>query len=101
FLQSVLYLYHLWVFFITSVLFFVISFNRKKLTVFIYFICVISLLSCSIIILQNFDLIPYLWSNVYKSAYVGFFSGTLGPNKIVTGMFSLMVAIFAIGLLSN
>jgi hypothetical protein len=101
FLQSVLYLFHLWVFFVTSVSFFVISFNRKKLKIFVNSILIISSISSLIIILQNFDFIPFLWSSVYKSAYQGFLSGTLGPNKIVTGMFSLMMTIFAIGLLTN
>jgi hypothetical protein len=101
FLQSVLYLYHLWVFFITSIIFFVISFNRNKLIIFVYFILIASVASCTIIILQNFDIIPFLWSSAYKIAYQGFLSGTLGPNKIVTGMFSVIVSIFAIGLFSS
>lgn len=101
FLQSVLYLYHLWTFFITSILFFVISYNKNKLKTFINLILLFSILSSLIIILQNFNLIPFLWSSAYKISYQGFFSGTLGPNKIVSGMYSLIVAVFAIGLLSN
>lgn len=101
FLQSVLYLYHLWVFFITSVLFFVIGFNRNKLKIFVYSILLFSIFSSFIIILQNFEWIPFLWSDAYKISYQGFLSGTLGPNKIVSGMFALIVAVFAIGLLNN
>jgi hypothetical protein len=49
------------------------------------------------VILQNFDIIPFLWGDVYKSAYLGFLSGTLGPNKIVLGMTSLLVFALSIG----
>lgn len=101
FLQSVLYLYHLWVFFITSIIFFVISFNRNKLKIFIHTILILSLISCIIIILQNFEIVPFLWSSAYRIAYQGFLSGTLGPNKIVTGMFSVIISIFGIGLFSS
>jgi hypothetical protein len=101
FLQSVLYLYHLWVFFITSIIFFVICYNRSKLKILVYTILLLSVISCTIIILQNFEFLPFFWSNAYKIAYQGFLSGTLGPNKIVTGMFSVIISIFSIGLFSS
>lgn len=101
FYQSVLYLYHLWVFFVTSLMFFIISFNRAKLKFFVYFILILSIISCVVIILQNFNFIPFLWNDTYKLGYAGFLSGTLGPNKIISGMYSLMVSTLAIGLLSN
>jgi hypothetical protein len=101
FFQSVLYLYHLWVFFITSILFYVISFNKNRLKLFVYLLLIFSTLSCLVIVLQNFSIIPFLWSDIYYKGYAGFLSGTLGPNKIVTGMFSLIMSIFAIGLVFN
>jgi O-antigen ligase len=54
-----------------------------------------------VIVLQNFSIIPFLWSDIYYKGYAGFLSGTLGPNKIVSGMFSLIMSIFAIGLVFN
>lgn len=101
FYQSVLYLYHLWIFFSTSIMLYVISFNTLKLKLFVYLVLVLSLLSCLIIALQNFDIVPFLWSDTYFKGYRGFMSGTLGPNKIVTGMFSLISLVFAVGILFN
>ena len=101
FFQSVLYLFHLWVFFVTSLIFYIISFNRNKLRLFVQFILVLSVVSSVIIIMQNLGFIPFLWNATYKAGYAGFLSGTLGPNKIITGMYSLMIAAFAIGLINN
>lgn len=101
FFQSVLYLFHLWVFFVTSLFFFIISFNRNKLRLFVLFIFILSSISSAIIILQNFNIIPFLWNATYKAGYAGFLSGTLGPNKIITGMYSLIITAFAIGMLNN
>lgn len=101
FFQSLLYLYHLWIFFICSIIFYVISFNRNYLRYSVYFILTLSVINCVIIILQNYDIVPFLWNDVYKKAYESFYSGTLGPNKIVTGMYSLIVTIFSIGLFLN
>jgi hypothetical protein len=101
FLQSVLYLYHLWVFFVTAVLFYVMSFNRKNLIHFVYLLLFCSLCSGVIIILQNLGFIPFLWNRSYEVSYAGFLSGTLGPNKIVSGMYSMIMAIFSVGLLFN
>lgn len=101
FFQSLLYLYHLWIFFICSIIFYVISFNRSYLRYSVYFILILSLINCIIIILQNYYVIPFLWNDIYKKGYDSFFSGTLGPNKIVSGIYSLMIIIFSIGLLLN
>ncbi|GEM_PF-756639 len=101
FMQSVLYLYHFWIFYITSVMLYVICFNKTKLKLFIYFTLFCSIFSCLIIVLQNFGLIPFLWSDNYFRGYSGFLSGTLGPNKIVTGMFSLIMFVFSVGLFFN
>jgi hypothetical protein len=50
-----------------------------------------------IVILQNFKIVPFLWSNLYLEAYDGFNSGTLGPNKIVLGMTAFIVFVLSIG----
>ena len=101
FLQSVLYLFHFWVFFATSVMAYVISYKKSKLKVFIYTILISSIISSLIIALQNFGIIPFLWNDNYYKSYHGFLSGTLGPNKIVTGMVSLMCIVFAVGIYFN
>lgn len=101
FLQSVLYLYHLWVFFATAIIFYVMAFNRRNLIYFINILLILSILSGVIIILQNMDFIPFLWNKGYYISYAGFLSGTLGPNKIVSGMFSMIMIIFSVGLLFN
>lgn len=101
FFQSILYLYHLWIFFITSIIFYVLSFNRVNLKYVIYSILIFSFSNCILIILQNYDIVPFLWNDIYKKAYDSFYSGTLGPNKVVTGMYSLIITIFSIGLFLN
>lgn len=101
FLQSVLYLFHFWTFFATSIMAYVISFNKTKLKIFIYSIFIFSILCSLIIAFQNFGIIPFLWNDNYFKSYHGFLSGTLGPNKIVSGMVSLMSVIFAIGIFFN
>jgi len=101
FLQSILYLFHFWTFFATSMMAYVISFNKTKLKIFIYTVLISSILCSLIIAFQNFGIIPFLWNDNYFKSYRGFLSGTLGPNKIVTGMFSLMSVIFAIGIFFN
>lgn len=98
FLQCVLYVYHFWIFYLSAVLLFVMSYNLTFLKKIIQFYLIVSSVLCFIVILQNIDLIPYLWSDVYKSAYEGFLSGTLGPNKIVLGMVTLMSSVLCIGL---
>jgi hypothetical protein len=45
FIQSVLYLYHLWVFFITSIIFYVLSFNRGKLKKIVILILLLSVIN--------------------------------------------------------
>src|SRR5690606_4131809 len=49
FMQSVLYLYHFWIFYITSVMLYVICFNKTKLKLFIYFTLFCSIFCCLII----------------------------------------------------
>ena len=88
FLQVILYWYHLWTFFLTALFVYLLCINPQKRKVFIYIILISSVISCVIVMLQNFKIMPFLWSDAYLKAY-SFYSGTLGPNKIVLGMTSL------------
>lgn len=99
FLQIILYMYHFWVFYITSVFFYIFCIKKIIVKNGIYLIMTLSIVSCVIIILQNIGMLDFLWSQAYKKAYEGFLSGTLGPNKIVTGMTSLFVLSLCLGLL--
>lgn len=101
FIQSFLYLYHFWVFFLTSVFVSIFIHELKNLKLIVLFIIIVSLIAFLIVILQNFDVIPYLWDQVYYESYLGFLSGTFGPNKIVVGMSSLIIFIFCVGLLNE
>ena len=99
FVQSVLYLYHMWFFYLSSIFlyFYVSTYNSyKKITRLIVILIIIESL---IVILQNMGIIPFLFNNEYFISYRGFLSGTLGPNKIVIGMTMLISFIFVIGLL--
>lgn len=98
FVQTLLYLYHFYVFFLTAVFLYLIGVKKSNLLFYIKYILIFSIASSLIVILQNFKIIPFLWSSVYKDTYDGFLSGTLGPNKIVLGMTSLMVFALSIGL---
>lgn len=100
-IQSILYLFHFWSFFITAIFLFILIqdliFLKNIVTVTLLLAC----LTFFIVILQNFDILPFLWNDTYKLAYVNFLSGTLGPNKIVLGMTCLFLFIFALGLLNE
>jgi O-Antigen ligase len=88
FLQVILYWYHFWTFFLASLFVYLFSIYYKKRNVFIHIIFISSISSSIIVVLQNFEIVPFLWSDAYLKAY-SFYSGTLGPNKIVLGMTSL------------
>uniref|UniRef100_UPI00404ACEC8 O-antigen ligase family protein n=1 Tax=Flavobacterium sp. TaxID=239 RepID=UPI00404ACEC8 len=99
FLQVVLYMYHFWVFYLAAVFFYIFCLDKATMKKGIYFILFLSIASCIIIVLQNIGILDFLWSEAYKKAYEGFLSGTLGPNKIVTGMTSLFVLSLCLGIL--
>ena len=99
FVQTILYLYHFYVFFITSLLLYIVCFKKSNLMFFLNAILVFSILCCLIVILQNFSIIPFLWNQTYFNSYFGFLSGTLGPNKVVLGMTSLIMFTLSIGLI--
>ncbi len=99
FLQVVLYMYHFWVFYLAAVFFYIFCLDKATMKNGIYFILFLSIASCIIIVSQNLGTLDFLWSEAYKKAYEGFLSGTLGPNKIVTGMTSLFVLSLCLGIL--
>lgn len=101
FIQSVLYLFHFWVFFLTSVFISIYIHDLKNLKRLVSFLLLVSVLAFLIIILQNLGIIPFLWSDIYYKGYLGFLSGTFGPNKVVVGISSLIILILCIGLLNE
>jgi hypothetical protein len=101
FLQVVLYMYHFWVFYVAAVFFYIYCINKAILKTGIYLILLFSIASCIVIILQNQGMIDFLWNQNYRESYHGYLSGTLGPNKIVSGMTSLFVSSLCLGLLTE
>ena len=98
FIQSLLYLYHFWVFFLFAVFLSLMLRDKKKYKSIIFFFLILVIVEAVIVILQNMNVIPFLWSEGYKKTYFGFLSGTMGPNKIVLGMTMLMSFIICVGL---
>lgn len=98
-IQTLLYLYHFWVFFLSAVFLSIMIRDKTKFKRIIYFFLILVIAESIIVILQNFGLVPFLWTDGYKKAYFGFLSGTLGPNKIVLGMTMLISFIICVGLL--
>ncbi len=98
-LQSLLYIYHLWVFFLGSVFLYYHLKDSQRYNRFIGFFMLLLILEAFLVILQNLEIAPFLWNDIYREAYLGFLSGTLGPNKIVLGMTMFMGIVLAIGIL--
>ena len=98
FVQAFLYLYHMWVFFLGAVFLYSYLKTGERYYKVLRFIMILVILEGAIILLQNLDVIPFLWSEAYLLGYGGFLSGTLGPNKIVLGMTMLISVIFLIGI---
>ena len=100
-IQSLLYLFHFWSFFLTAVFLFVLVQDLIFLKNIVTVTLILAIVTFLIVILQNFAIIPFLWSKIYKISYEGFLSGTLGPNKIVLGMTCLFMFIFSLGLFNE
>ena len=98
FIQSFLYLYHMWVFYLGAVFFYLYIINIETYKKIITYILILIIVSSFIVILQHMGIIPFLFSKVYEIGYHGFLSGTFGPNKIVLGMTMLISFTFIIGL---
>lgn len=99
--QTTLYLFHFYVFFLTCLLMIIMIQDTKHLKNLVQFSLICALISFIIVILQNLGLVPYLWNTSYLRAYHGFLSGTFGPNKIVLGMTCVMMFAMSIGLLND
>ncbi|OWP84678.1 hypothetical protein BWK59_04175 [Flavobacterium davisii] len=101
FIQSVLYLYHFWIFYLTAVFLSILITDLKFLRYIVSFILFLSIISFVIVILQNINIIPFLWSDKYLVSYHGFLSGTFGPNKIVVGISAFFIFVFSLGLIND
>ncbi len=99
--QTMLYLFHFVCFFLTSVFLIIMIQDTRQLKRIVHFALICAIVTFTIVILQNFGLIPFLWNDAYAKAYFRFLSGTFGPNKIVLGMSCLMVFGLGIGLLND
>ena len=99
FLQSFLYLYHMWVFFLGAVFLYFYLSTPKRYTRIFTFITILVLAEGILVIGQNIGVFPFLWSDAYYKAYSGFLSGSVGPNKIVIGMMMLISVILLLGIL--
>lgn len=98
FIQTLLYLYHFWIFFLTGVFISIMIRDKFKFKRLVYFFLILVIAECVLVILQNLDVVPYLWSDINRKLYFGFLSGTMGPNKIVIGMTMLISFVVCVGL---
>ena len=98
FIQTLLYLYHFWVFFLSAVFISIMVRNERKFKLLVYWFLILVIAECVLVLLQNLGFVPFLWNDLNKQAYFGFLSGTLGPNKIVIGMTMLISFIVCVGL---
>ncbi len=97
-IQTVLYLFHFWVFFLSAVFLSIMIRDKGKFKRIIYLFLMLVISEAILVIMQNLGLVPFLWNEIYQKAYGGFLSGTLGPNKIVLGMTMLISFIVCVGL---
>jgi len=97
-IQTILYLYHFWTFFLAAILLAIMMRDQRKYNKVIYLLLILIIVEAIIVILQNLGVLPFLWNDAYKKAYFGFLSGTMGPNKIVLGMTMLISFTACVGL---
>ncbi|NMH29472.1 O-antigen ligase family protein [Flavobacterium silvaticum] len=100
-IQSFLYYYHFFIFFLNGVFISILILKPgfiEKITKFSLYLCCAALL---VVILQNFGVIPFLWNEEYRRSYLGFMSGTFGPNKIVVGMTCVLILGMSMGLVNE
>jgi hypothetical protein len=97
-LKSVLYYYHMVVFFYTGVFVAMYLREKKNYKRVASLVLILAIVAAIIVFLQHSGFIPFLWNSVYEQAYGGFLSGTLGPNKICLGMTMFISLVYAIGL---
>ena len=99
-LQSTLYIFHFWVFYLAAVYLRILIVDKEQLKKVVSYCLIFSIITFVIVILQNFEVVPFLWSDAYLIGY-NFLSGTLGPNKIVLGMTCFFVFTLSIGLFND
>ena len=98
FIKSVLYYYHMLVFFYTGALIAMYLRDKNKYRLVAHCVLILSIAEAALVFLQHYGYVPFLWNAVYKEAYGGFLSGALGPNKICLGMTMFISLVYAIGL---
>ena len=98
FIKSLLYYYHMVVFFYTGVLVAMYLRERSNYKRVASIVLMLSILEAAVVFFQHSGYIPFLWNSVYEEAYGGFLSGTLGPNKICLGMTMFISFVFSVGL---
>lgn len=99
-IQSLLYWYHFLIFGLTG-LYMTILMTPKRLKIWVNLSLILCAAAMLVVILQNFGIVPFLWNETYRTSYLGFLSGTFGPNKIVVGMTCLIMLGLCLGLLNE
>lgn len=99
FLQVILYMYHFWIFYIAALFWYILFLDKRNLKKAINVTIVLSIMCCLIVVLQNLGIVDFLWNQIYLESYGKFFSGTLGPNKIVLGMTCLFSLCLCLGVI--
>lgn len=97
-LRTTLFMYHFLTFYFSFVFFLILMRRGKVLRQLIYLYIILVIIASLVVLFQHFGVVPYLWSDLDRKAYGGFFSGILGPNKIVLGMFMFISLITFIGI---
>jgi ABC-type multidrug transport system fused ATPase/permease subunit len=96
--MTVIFLHHLWGFFLLPV--FISQMSSSQLKKYIYFAFIISSLHLLLYYSQTAGIVGHLWPKIYIQAYgEQAYSGTLGPNRITPGMFTFFGLIISIGIL--
>ncbi|WP_034057559.1 O-antigen ligase family protein [Lacinutrix jangbogonensis] len=98
FIKTLLYYYHMLVFFYTGVLMAMYLRDKSRYRLVAHLVLILSMAEAILIFLQHAGVVPFLWNDVYKETYAGFISGALGPNKICLGMTMFMSFVYAVGL---
>lgn len=99
--QTGLWYFHFLSFFLVTVFISILIIEKRYFRNILYMVLILGALCVLLVILQNFGLIPFLWSSAYAKSYHGFLSGTLGPNKIVVGMTCLFLIALCLGILNE
>ena len=69
FFQVLLYYYHFCSFYLAAVFLYMLCIHPKRRKLFIQLVLVLSILSNVVVVLQNMNVIPFLWNKCYWDAY--------------------------------